>query len=70
MGSLGTKEQDLSEGGKTALALSSGVIAGVASAIISHPADTLLSLVNKEGAGGDGTIIQVRRCYGLHYALC
>lgn len=58
MGSLGKKEQDLSDGGKTALALSSGVIAGVASAIISHPADTLLSLVNKEGAGGDGTIMQ------------
>ena len=28
-----------------------GVIAGVASAIISHPADTLLSKVNKAGAG-------------------
>jgi hypothetical protein len=29
-----------------------GVIAGVAAAIISHPADTLLSKVNKAGAGG------------------
>lgn len=38
------------------LALSSGVVAGVAAAIISHPADTLLSLVNKEGAGGTGSI--------------
>jgi len=43
---------------KMAVSLSSGVIAGVAAAIISHPADTLLSLVNKEGAGGDGTIMQ------------
>lgn len=40
------------------VSLSSGVIAGVAAAIISHPADTLLSLVNKEGAGGNGTIMQ------------
>lgn len=38
------------------VALSSGVIAGVAAAIISHPADTLLSMVNKEGAGGTGSI--------------
>jgi len=40
----------------TGVSLSSGVIAGVASAIISHPADTLLSKVNKAGAGGDGSI--------------
>jgi solute carrier family 25 phosphate transporter 3 len=40
------------------VSLSSGVVAGVAAAIISHPADTLLSLVNKEGAGGNGTIMQ------------
>ena len=42
--------------GTTAISISlgSGVIAGVASAIISHPADTLLSKVNKKGAGGDG----------------
>jgi len=38
------------------VALGSGVIAGVASAIISHPADTLLSKVNKAGAGGTGSI--------------
>jgi solute carrier family 25 phosphate transporter 3 len=33
----------------------SGVIAGVAAAIISHPADTLLSKINKAGAGGTGS---------------
>lgn len=46
--------------GTTALGISltSGVIAGVASAIISHPADTLLSKVNKAGAGGDGPLMQ------------
>lgn len=45
--------------GTTALgvSLSSGIIAGVASAIISHPADTLLSKVNKAGAGGDGPLM-------------
>jgi solute carrier family 25 phosphate transporter 3 len=38
------------------VSMGSGVIAGVAAAIISHPADTLLSLVNKQGAGGNGSI--------------
>merc|ERR1719245_1982732 len=42
----------------TGVSLGSGVIAGVISAIISHPADTLLSKVNKAGAGGDGSIPQ------------
>ena len=45
-------------GGATmAVALSSGVIAGVAAAIVSHPADTLLSKVNKAGAGGSGGMV-------------
>jgi solute carrier family 25 phosphate transporter 3 len=39
------------------VSLLSGVIAGVAAAIISHPADTLLSKVNKKGAGGTGPLI-------------
>ena len=39
------------------IALFSGVVAGVASAIISHPADTLLSKVNKKGAGGNGPMM-------------
>jgi len=38
------------------VSLGSGVIAGVAAAIISHPADTLLSKINKKGAGGEGSI--------------
>jgi len=42
---------------KLGTALGSGVIAGVAAAIISHPADTLLSKVNKAGAGGEGPIL-------------
>merc|ERR1719408_931222 len=47
-----------SESGKVGVSLASGVIAGVVSAIISHPADTLLSKMNKKGAGGDGSIPQ------------
>merc|ERR1712129_50253 len=40
----------------TSVSLSSGVVAGVVSAIFSHPADTLLTKMNKAGAGGDGSI--------------
>ena len=46
-----------SEGTKMGIALSSGTIAGVSAAIISHPADTLLSMINKSPtAGGTGGI--------------
>lgn len=44
-------------GAKMTVALSSGVVAGVVAAIISHPADSLLSKVNKAGAGGNGGMI-------------
>lgn len=54
--SMGQKLADLTGGAKLGVSLSSGVIAGVAAAIISHPADTLLSKVNKAGAGGSGSI--------------
>jgi solute carrier family 25 phosphate transporter 3 len=53
-------KKDLSElkgAVKLGVSLASGVIAGVAAAVISHPADTLLSKVNKAGAGGEGSIL-------------
>jgi len=53
---INVKEATASDSTKITVSLSSGVIAGVAAAIISHPADTLLSLVNKQGAGGNGSI--------------
>ena len=39
------------------ISLMSGVVAGVVAAIISHPADTLLSKINKKGAGGEGSTV-------------
>ncbi len=55
--SMGKKVEELQGSTKLGVSLLSGVIAGVAAAIISHPADTLLSKVNKAGAGGDGPIL-------------
>jgi solute carrier family 25 phosphate transporter 3 len=56
-GSMGKTPSDLSNQMNVSVSLASGVIAGVASAIISHPADTLLSKVNKKGAGGTGSML-------------
>merc|ERR1712098_662924 len=53
---MGKKPTEMSGVANTGIAMGSGVIAGVAAAIISHPADTLLSKMNKEGAGGYGSI--------------
>merc|ERR1712110_58083 len=54
---MGSSPDKMSGGGNVSVSLLSGVIAGVAAAIISHPADTLLSKVNKAGAGGTGSMM-------------
>mmetsp|Transcript_27023 Transcript_27023/g.63440 ORF Transcript_27023/g.63440 Transcript_27023/m.63440 type:complete len:323 (-) Transcript_27023:109-1077(-) len=56
--SMGKSPSEVSGSTALGVSLTSGVIAGVAAAIISHPADTLLSKVNKAGAGGDGPLMQ------------
>lgn len=55
--SMGKTAADVGSGTNLAISLASGVVAGVSAAIISHPADTLLSQVNKAGAGGNGSMI-------------
>jgi len=60
---LKMRPSEASGGQKLGIALWSGVVAGVAAAIISHPADTLLSKVNKAGAGGDGPLM--KRLYNI-----
>jgi len=53
-GASNSTPQTSSPGFNLSISLGSGVIAGVVAAIISHPADTLLSKINKKGAGGSG----------------
>lgn len=55
--SMGKRPDELSAASNVGVSLTSGVIAGVAAAIISHPADTLLSKINKAGAGGEGSMM-------------
>ena len=54
--SMGKTPAEVSGSTTLGISLGSGVLAGVASAIISPPADTLLSKVNKRGAGGTGSM--------------
>merc|ERR1719433_1807621 len=55
-GGLGSDPSTMSKSGVIAVSLGSGVLAGIAAATISQPADGLLSKVNKKGAGGEGTM--------------
>ena len=55
--SMGKTPKDCSSGTNISVSLGSGVVAGVVAAIISHPADTLLSKINKPGAGGEGSTV-------------
>jgi solute carrier family 25 phosphate transporter 3 len=52
-------KNELSNGTITAVNLGSGIISGTAAAIISQPADTLLSKINKQ-KGGEGESITSR----------
>merc|ERR1712023_432274 len=70
---MGESPATMSKTGNVSVSLASGVIAGVSAAIISHPADTLLSKINKAGAGGDGGMVS--RLYNIAaetgiYNLC
>jgi len=56
-GSMGKTPTECGDGMNLGISLSSGLVAGIGSAIISHPADTLLSKINKAGAGGDGPLM-------------
>ncbi|KAJ5725175.1 Mitochondrial phosphate carrier protein [Penicillium malachiteum] len=66
--SVGDKD-NLSNGTKTGINLGSGLIAGLAAAAVSQPADTMLSKINKtQGAPGEGTVsrlIKIAKELGL-----
>lgn len=62
-------KSSMSEGMQTTVNLGSGLIAGFAAAIISQPADTMLSKINKtKGLPGEGTtsrLIKIGKELGL-----
>ncbi|CAL5866940.1 uncharacterized protein PFLUO_LOCUS1152 [Penicillium psychrofluorescens] len=62
-------KNNLSDGQKTGINLGSGLVAGLAAAIVSQPADTMLSKINKtQGLPGEGTVsrlIKIAKELGL-----
>ncbi|KAK3905623.1 mitochondrial carrier domain-containing protein [Staphylotrichum tortipilum] len=62
-------KKDMSDGLQTAVNLGSGLVAGFAAAIVSQPADTMLSKINKtKGLPGEGTttrLIKIAKELGL-----
>ncbi|KAF5133194.1 Mitochondrial phosphate carrier protein [Metarhizium anisopliae] len=62
--SLGDKSK-LSDGTQTVVNLGSGLVAGFAAAIISQPADTVLSKINKtKGMPGESTVSRLIKIAG------
>jgi hypothetical protein len=64
-----TDKANLSSGAVTSINLGSGLIAGFAAALVSQPADTMLSKINKtKGLPGEGTtsrLIKIAKELGL-----
>ncbi len=62
-------KKDMSDGLQTTVNLGSGLVAGFAAAIVSQPADTMLSKINKtKGLPGEGTtsrLIKIAKELGL-----
>lgn len=62
-------KSEMSDGMQTTVNLGSGLIAGFAAAIVSQPADTMLSKINKtKGLPGEGTtsrLIKIAKELGL-----
>lgn len=58
---LGKSSSELSNGFNLSISLSGGVVAGAVAAVVSQPADTLLSLVNRDKVEGESTTAALRR---------
>lgn len=59
----GTKN-DYGKGAQTAVAFTGGYLAGILCAIVSHPADVMVSKLNAERAPGEGFGAAMSRIYG------
>jgi solute carrier family 25 phosphate transporter 3 len=62
-------KNQMSDAAQTGVNLGSGLVAGMAAAVVSQPADTMLSKINKtKGAPGEGTmtrLIKIGRELGI-----
>ena len=59
----GTKS-DYGKGAQTGVAFTGGYLAGILCAIVSHPADVMVSKLNAERGAGEGVGAALGRIYG------
>lgn len=59
----GSKD-DYGKGAQTAVAFSGGYLAGILCAIVSHPADVMVSKLNSNRQAGEGSGAALKRIYG------
>jgi solute carrier family 25 phosphate transporter 3 len=57
------KKSDYSKGAQTAVSFAGGYIAGILCAIVSHPADVMVSKLNAERKGGEAFGAAMGRIY-------
>jgi len=62
---VGVRKEDLQLSSQLSISVAGGIVAGVAGALVSHPADTILSRVNMKGAGSIGNVIRNLGLRGL-----
>ncbi|KAK5581876.1 hypothetical protein RB653_003456 [Dictyostelium firmibasis] len=70
----GTPKESLTDGQKLSVSLGSGIVAGIVAAIVSQPADTILSKINQEKTDGGvvkaiGNIVKRLGVRGLFLGL-
>jgi solute carrier family 25 (mitochondrial phosphate transporter), member 3 len=58
------KKSDYGKGAQTAVSFTGGYLAGILCAIVSHPADVMVSKLNSERKPGEGAGTAVSRIYG------
>lgn len=58
------KKSDYSKGSQTAVSFAGGYAAGILCAIVSHPADVMVSKLNANKQPGEGSGAAVKRIYG------
>lgn len=61
---LGGKKEDYSTLAQTGVSFAGGYIAGIGCAVVSHPADVMVSKLNADRKAGEGAMTAVSRIYG------
>ena len=61
---LGSPKESYGKGAQTAVSFTAGYIAGIACAVVSHPADVMVSKLNADRQPGESSGKALGRIYG------